>query len=66
MDIAKVFEPMMIDMYLPEHIRSTFYALGLSSKEIEEKVKEIMGDPVKKQQFLDFVMSKKDDEEAPE
>jgi hypothetical protein len=64
MDIAKRLEPMMIDMYLPEHIRQTFSVLGLNKQEVEEKVKEIMGDPEKKQQFMNFVMSRKD-EDAP-
>jgi hypothetical protein len=63
-DIVKRLEPTLIDMYLPEHIRAHMKMLGRTRDETEAKVKEVMGDPEKKAEYMKLVETMAEEEQG--
>lgn len=54
MDMTKI-NSVIINDYLPGYIRTHMKTLGLTREETEKKVKEIMGDPIKKQEYMKLI-----------
>jgi len=51
----KIFEPAMIDMYLPKHIESHMRMLGVSKEKADEFIKEVMNNPEKKAEYMKLI-----------
>ncbi|WP_199614616.1 hypothetical protein [Paenibacillus alkalitolerans] len=55
MKVDDKFGPILIDYYLPEHIRDHMRMLGVSKEKTEEMVKYIMSDSEKKANYMKVI-----------